>query len=110
MQGTSVEPLVGAGSLDNQFQAFERVVALHPTMWDPSVCTKAAFAKGVNWVRKLLPRQENDLGVFFRIFLNILSPVLIYDIPCFGWYEVRRVRGALGSPEGVYIVLYLIDD
>lgn len=49
-QGTSVEPLVSAGSLDSQFEAFRRVVAQHPTLWDPSMCTKAAFAKGVNWV------------------------------------------------------------
>lgn len=53
-QGTSAEPLVGAGSLDSQFEAFERVVAQHPTVWEPSVCTKAAFAKGVNWVRRKL--------------------------------------------------------
>ncbi|CAM9170747.1 unnamed protein product, partial [Ectocarpus fasciculatus] len=51
LQGTSAEPLVGAGSLDSQFEAFQRVVAQHPTVWEPSVCTKAAFAKGVNWVR-----------------------------------------------------------
>eukprot|EP00903_Cladosiphon_okamuranus_P013171 g12284.t1 len=51
LQGTSAEPLVGAGSLDSQFEAFERVVAQHPMVWEPSVCTKSAFAKGVNWVR-----------------------------------------------------------
>lgn len=43
---------MGAGSLDSQFEAFQRVVAQHPTVWEPSVCTKAAFAKGVNWVRR----------------------------------------------------------
>ncbi|CAM9182197.1 unnamed protein product [Ascophyllum nodosum] len=51
LKGTSAEPLVSAASLDSQFEAFERVVALHPSMWDPSVCSKTAFAKGVNWVR-----------------------------------------------------------
>lgn len=51
-QGTSAEPLVGAGSLDSQFEAFEKVVAQHPTVWEPSECTKSAFAKGVNWVRR----------------------------------------------------------
>eukprot|EP00752_Nemacystus_decipiens_P007083 g6345.t2 len=51
LQGTSAEPLVGSGSLDSQFDAFQKVVAQHPTVWEPSVCTKSAFAKGVNWVR-----------------------------------------------------------
>ncbi|CAM9408993.1 unnamed protein product [Scytosiphon promiscuus] len=51
LQGTSVEPLVGTGSLDSQFEAFQQVVEQHPSLWEPSVCTKAAFAKGVNWVR-----------------------------------------------------------
>lgn len=55
-QGTSAEPLVGAGSLDSQFEAFQRVVAQHPMVFEPSVCTKSAFAKGVNWVR-LTSRQ-----------------------------------------------------
>ncbi|CAM9139676.1 unnamed protein product, partial [Sphacelaria rigidula] len=51
LEGTSAEPLVRRGSLDSQFQKFERIVKLHPTLWEPSVCTKAQFAKGVNWVR-----------------------------------------------------------
>lgn len=51
LRGTSAEPLVRGGSLDTQFEAFQRIVKLHPTMWEPSVCTKAEFAKGVNWVR-----------------------------------------------------------
>lgn len=55
VQGTSAEPLVGAGSLDSQFEAFQRIVKLHPTMWEPSVCTKVEFAKGVNWVSPLCP-------------------------------------------------------
>lgn len=60
-QGTSVEPLVGAGSLDSQFEAFQKVVAQHPNVWEPSVCTKSAFAKGVNWVRKLLESDDTDV-------------------------------------------------
>lgn len=64
-QGTSVEPLVGTGSLDSQFEAFQQVVALHPTMWDPSVCTKAAFAKGINWVRQTKIYHVNQNKMYF---------------------------------------------
>lgn len=50
-QGTSAEPLVRMGSIDSQFEAFQRVITLNPALWKSNLCNKTSLAKGVNWVR-----------------------------------------------------------
>ncbi|CAM9142895.1 unnamed protein product [Choristocarpus tenellus] len=51
LKSTAAEPLVGAGTLQNQFVVFEQMVARHPKIWVPNMSTKDMFARAVNWVR-----------------------------------------------------------
>lgn len=90
---------MGAGSLDSQFEAFEKVVAQHPTVWEPSVCTKSAFAKGVNWVRRNSRQMGGHAGTS-HIYSQPTAVVVIYKAIQLQYRALEMSRGIFHGAYG----------
>ncbi|CAM9328658.1 unnamed protein product [Discosporangium mesarthrocarpum] len=113
LKGTAVEPLLGMGSLERQFQVFENMFSLHPNMWAPEARTKEAFAGAVNWVRSILCFRGSCLGACSLLRKNLLVGGGVgfrFEVRLFGKNEQIRSTTNRTELEQIKNKLKVIDN